>query len=248
MTKQLPNGRNLPWGLFEVSVTFVSCYAVYYILRQVAQTFILRDMDITYYGSIENVDLVLILTVVSIAIITNLFLLCCVSYIVKFRHRRSFADLGWGFRVSSSWIFTSISLGIVFGVLAFVAITELKGGIQTGWKIIGVSGRTPRFALPMQLVLVAAIPILEELYFRGFIYPALRNKLRLSFSVLICTLAFVSWHIPSILQNSLFILPPLVFGAISCLLFEFSRSLTPPILVHNISNVVAILLSYSKVS
>ena len=82
------------------------------------------------------------------------------------------------------------------------------------------------YELVIQVTSVTIITaIVEELFFRGFLYKTLRKKYNVSISVLILTAIFILFHLnPQILI--------IVANIILCLSFEYSKSLSLPIFIH----------------
>lgn len=86
-------------------------------------------------------------------------------------------------------------------------------------------------------------PIGEELFFRGFLHNWLRNRLKMWPAILLSSFIFSAFHI--IPLQALMAFP---VGILTAWLYEKSKSLTAPILVHVTNNTfaftVAILASY----
>lgn len=57
---------------------------------------------------------------------------------------------------------------------------------------------TPLRAWVLSLFGMTFIPLMEELFFRGFLYPVLARRLGLVFAVLLTTIAFASIHVPQL--------------------------------------------------
>jgi membrane protease YdiL (CAAX protease family) len=94
-------------------------------------------------------------------------------------------------------------------------------------------------ALIVVSVLVTIIaPIAEELFFRGFMFTALRRAWGLVPAVLATGIAFGAVHLGS--SEIEFIVPLAVFGAVLCLLYWKTGSLVPSIVLHALNNSVAL--------
>ena len=95
---------------------------------------------------------------------------------------------------------------------------------------------TPYFHLGIPGTIVAGIaacvsaPVVEELFFRGLIYRALRNRCGVAVSALTVGVLF------GIVHGSTYPLDTLpikaLFGVLACLLYEWTGSLWPPIALH----------------
>lgn len=74
-------------------------------------------------------------------------------------------------------------------------------------------------------------PVVEETFFRGFLYGSLRNRLPVLWACLISGLLFGAIHF----QYPLSVRPVLAgFGIAMCLLYEWTGSLLPGIAVHSL--------------
>ena len=92
----------------------------------------------------------------------------------------------------------------------------------------------------MLLVLMAVVvgPILEEVFFRGVLYPALRRRAGVAVAVLGSATAFALVH-P---QLPLGFFPILALGAVFAGALELRRSLLACIVAHMLNNAVAMLV------
>lgn len=92
----------------------------------------------------------------------------------------------------------------------------------------------------LYFLLVAGIaPVLEEIIFRGFIYPGLRGTFSPRWAALISAVAFTGAHLPT---PSLAVAAVFVLGLALALLYERTRSLFPCIIVHALHNALVFVL------
>ncbi|GAC1433428.1 MAG: hypothetical protein NVSMB65_07300 [Chloroflexota bacterium] len=82
-------------------------------------------------------------------------------------------------------------------------------------------------------------PIVEELVFRGMLYQLLRSSLPLWAAIALSAGLFALIHGLAVLLPALF-----VFGVALALVFEYTRSLYPSIVLHMVINTVALLGSF----
>ena len=87
------------------------------------------------------------------------------------------------------------------------------------------------------LVVVLAAPLGEEIFFRGFLYQALRRKFRVWPAALISAALFAAVHISPILIFALF---PIGIGL--ALIYERRRSLLSSIAAHALFNLVGMIV------
>jgi membrane protease YdiL (CAAX protease family) len=89
-------------------------------------------------------------------------------------------------------------------------------------------------AIATGLLLVAVAPVAEEVFFRGFLYQALRNSFGIWPGAIVSALIF------GVIHFELFKLFQLaILGVVLALLFEKTRSLWPSIMLHAINNGLA---------
>ena len=83
-------------------------------------------------------------------------------------------------------------------------------------------------------ILFAAIcgPVTEEIFFRGFMYSAMKKKMGILWSILITSALFSLMH-----THPVGFLPIMVLGILLAYLYEKTGSIIPSITVHIIHNV-----------
>ncbi len=101
---------------------------------------------------------------------------------------------------------------------------------------LGVDQSTAALVATAVLVTIVA-PIAEELLFRAYVFPALRNWKGTWPAVLITGVLFGLLHVAS--SPAYALLPLAVFGALLCLLYLRTRSLYPCIVLHSLNNCIA---------
>lgn len=142
--------------------------------------------------------------------------------------------------------------GALAGVAAFVlnfALLNLSTRIMGGWgwmdrwlrglleiRVSDVSGAWD-LAVTVLVVLLMA-PFFEEIYFRGYLYPALRERMSPASAVLLNAILF------SLVHFGLYGIPGrVVLGTVFCLLYEYSGDLAAPIAAHAVNNLLALLIA-----
>jgi membrane protease YdiL (CAAX protease family)/uncharacterized RDD family membrane protein YckC len=87
-------------------------------------------------------------------------------------------------------------------------------------------------------LIIAAAPLSEEIFFRGFMFAGLRRRLSLWPAAAVAAIIFGALHYTG--PDSIGVVPQLaVFGLLLAWLYEYTGSLWPPILVHVINNTIA---------
>jgi membrane protease YdiL (CAAX protease family) len=122
---------------------------------------------------------------------------------------------------------------IFFGVIYSVFVQPEQQDITTD---LGVDESTLA-AIAGAILIVVFAPISEEIFFRGFMFGALRTRLSLWPAAAISASVFALLHLSS---GDLSIVPPLaVLGLLLAWLYEYSGSLGPPIALHMLNNAIA---------
>lgn len=142
----------------------------------------------------------------------------------------------------------SLMTGVTGGLLVFVLVQV------GGWLVAKATGPVPvspslrvmftgRGAAGLLAFIAAAgllAPVSEELFFRGILYTALRNRYGRVVGALASTTVFALMHG----DISLGMLPVWLAGAVFACLYESSGSLAAPIIAHGIHNTATALLFY----
>lgn len=168
------------------------------------------------------------------------------AFFVVSRYGSVTAEIGFSARNLPS----SLGTGLVGGALTFwasVAAAALSNAIfgslgelerwMRGFMDINVKNVTGVDILIVGLIVVVAAPICEEIFFRGYLYPAMRNRMG------VWGAAFLNGFIFSAAHISLFgLIGRTLAGALFCLLYEYNDNLWSPITAHAVNNFVAFFL------
>jgi uncharacterized protein len=173
-------------------------------------------------------------------LLTDLLLLAVVVAVAA-RGAQRLGPSTLGLRRTAFWPALGWSVALFFGILlAEGLLNALLAGGEGG----GGSGRHApgAFATPVAILLVAAVamaaPIVEEIAFRGYLFPALAGRLGPWLGALVTALLFGAAHVLA--------LPPAflpgiaVFGFGACLLRWFTGSLLPGIAIHAFNNAIVL--------
>ncbi len=138
------------------------------------------------------------------------------------------------------------------GCLAAMAFLGLSLAVSVAWglalRLLGWPGQPPLLPLFGQGSLGLALALLgtgliapfsEEIFFRGFVFPALRQRLGLGLGIGITAALFAAAHFTPTVFPPIFVL-----GVFFCLLYQFTGSLWPGILLHAGINTLAVLAAY----
>jgi len=175
---------------------------------------------------------------------TEYLLLITICFLLMLRRVRTSKGrelrvLGWrcprGLRNAVLWGVGGYGVYLV----SIVGITQLPpvlfGFAPTPAQMgIHLLGENTTLSTVIYLVLLGLIaPVAEELLFRGFVYPALRNHLQVLPALLLSSMAFGLMHVNSPLNWQI-----LVFGVVLGVLYERTRSVIPCVVCHALNNLL----------
>lgn len=140
------------------------------------------------------------------------------------------------FRSAVGWSFVALVSFYVFAAIYAVAVQP--SGEQTIVEDLGADESTALLVATAVVVVVIA-PFVEEVFFRGFLYGALRGRFGVAAATMMNGILFGAVHYSG--PDTLPLMPPLaLLGALFCLLYERTGSLYPVIAVHAVNNTVAL--------
>jgi len=151
--------------------------------------------------------------------------------LVPLHRRRRFTTSALGLRPAAPA--RSVGLVVLAGIaVAVVNAAWLQGVLGLGRPVsqgITLHESTPA-ALFTGFVVAVSAPVIEEIFFRGFLYRAFRNRWAVAPAAVINGVIFGAIHG---ITYPLDTLPPrMAFGVIACLLYEYTGSLYPGIALH----------------
>ena len=137
--------------------------------------------------------------------------------------------------------FLSMGCGLMILSFLFNAAYGLflsQFGLRTQIDLIPVFAE---LSYPLILFVAGAIiaPVVEEIFFRGFVFAGLRPRYGWKKAALISSLLFALIH----LQPTAF-LPIFLLGLIFALLYQYSGSIWPAILMHFATNALGLGVAY----
>jgi uncharacterized protein len=131
------------------------------------------------------------------------------------------------------WAVIAFVIYFVFN-LVYIAIFHPHQE-QTTLKDLG-AGNGPAITLLIGVLVVGVAPLIEEFFFRGFFYGALRTQIPFVGAALIDGLVFGIVHAPTGVEA----VPPLfALGFALCLSYEATGSILPGVCLHALNNMIA---------
>jgi membrane protease YdiL (CAAX protease family) len=145
-------------------------------------------------------------------------------------------DFGWG-----------LSLGLLVASLNAISVQRaVAHGVEAGHPayyqlVYQIGAKDPGdFMRPLLLFTVGwgvFSPIAEEVFFRGFLFAALRRQMRAPLAATISALIFASFHFPHVEPMA----AAFILGLVVAVVYEYSGSLLAPIMTHMALNLAFVL-------
>jgi hypothetical protein len=174
-----------------------------------------------------------------VVVLGTLVLLIPAWYFSIYKYGLSWADLGLrGFKPAT----VGLGCGLMLVSLLFNLIyATLLGffGLQIQPDIDAMFNST-KFPLTLLIGGAVVAPFVEEIFFRGFVFPGLRNRWNWQVAAVVSAGLFAMAHIiPTA------ILPIFILGLIFAFLYQISGSIWPSIFMHMLTNSVALSTAYA---
>ena len=210
---------------------------------------------VSFFGYLINALLYFFLSFFSINIYPNLkpiinicvidgLVLFFIHYFVSKKYKQKITSLGINFKD----FFKKIGLGITtyIAIIPILILLIVFLSILAQWlnyqppshPLVDILLSEKKAVFLIFLFLLGGIigPIIEEIFFRGFIYPAIKKKTGVFFSIVITATFFAILH-----QNPFAFLPIFFLGTVLAYLYEKSSSLIPSITIHILHNSLMII-------
>ena len=150
----------------------------------------------------------------------------------------------WHFGLRTTALWPAVGWAAL-GVFSFYLVSAVYAGlVQPDAEqdvVESLGGDEGTFGLVVAgLMVIAVAPVVEEVFFRGFFYRALRSRFPIVLAALMDGMLFGVIHFNFDGAEGLLILPPLaLLGFIFCLVYEKTGSLYPVIGMHAFNNALA---------
>jgi len=185
-------------------------------------------------------------------IILDLAFLFVILKFVRVDHRKKLSDLGLSMKNLGKNIFYGISgyAGVIppiliVGVLVYILLNFLKIK-PPPQPIIGLFLAEKNLALILVSSLIASVfgPIIEEIFFRGVMYNAVKRKLGVFRAILITSALFSFLHTHAFEYFLVGFIPIMILGMALAYLYEKTGSLIPSITLHVLNNVGSVFMVF----
>jgi membrane protease YdiL (CAAX protease family) len=157
--------------------------------------------------------------------------------------RRGYTWAGIGLvRTTSGWVAAAVGLFVVLRVVVVLvaALMAQFGFTSTQAQAIAPEGFSWAGAIGMLVFAGFAVPIAEEIFFRGVLYRWMRDKWGVAVGALVSGIVFGAAHLEPATA-----VPAMILGIALALIFEKSGSLWPGIIIHILNNATAVVLLYA---
>ncbi len=215
----------VPWGISDV-VFIYFCVFILSIIFAGALLYASIDIDRNFYAILFQV-------------LISLSILALIYAIVTFKYNVPFKE---AFGISYSKLPLSVNQGLF--VTAVIIITTTIIGLIFS-QFLGVKDQDPYTNMPVdrfRLFTILAIffaPVVEEIFFRGFMQPAIIKRLGVFWGVLITALIFGLSHTQYVDFGAAMV-SVTVIGLILGITRQMTNSVMPGIFAHFFNNLLAV--------
>ena len=119
------------------------------------------------------------------------------AVVTRFRKRPFWQSIGWGWPPRFGF-WASVGAAVLL-FIASAVITQFIPGGKTPFEEMLESSAATRFAAAFMAV--ATAPLVEELVYRGVLYPALRRAAGMAWAVVIVSVMFAAVHVAQYYNN-----------------------------------------------
>lgn len=185
-------------------------------------------------------------------IVQNIVLGLVPAGFIRWKYGQTLSSIGMSLLPRREDVKRGILHGLALFVLAGVVSFTLEMTVRTIWgaEILShlkelnakltmesmlTDGISPGLYVVLMLMAAVAAPIGEELFFRGFVYNAARRRLGVPGGVLLSALLFAAPHLGPLAVPGI-----VLIGVYLAAMYERTRSLWVPILMHAMNNGLAI--------
>jgi len=221
----------VPWSVNQVFLLL----AVFIIIQYTSATLAAFFVEYVYSYSAENLYFLESFIPYITAAINSLSLLLITVFLIKKRYRFKIGFEKCNLQQGIKWGF-SISL-----IYIYLLLLRLKGFHQFHYEQYAQQIHFS-FNLLSVFSLAALVPIAEEIFFRGFVYRALKNRFSFIYAAIISSLCFLIFHM-TINQNSWIIF---LQGFLLAYVFFKSKSLIACIILHISGNLLRLIADYNQ--
>ncbi|MBN2453605.1 MAG: CPBP family intramembrane metalloprotease [Candidatus Omnitrophica bacterium] len=232
------SGRmNVPWSMLDVA-KFAILFVFFSYVLLLVEASLARMLPVFKEDNFRIIFNTSIMDIVAVTLIL---------YFTVWQYKGKFASLGLTFK--------NFARNVYYGIIGYIAFIPILVGIIA---VIAVTVNITKYTIPRQEVveiflkernatfllytsIFAAIagPIIEEIFFRGFMYTAVKKYLGVFWAMLITAALFALLH-----AHMVGFLPILALGMLLAYLYEKTGTLISSMTVHVIHNLGMVFLVF----
>jgi membrane protease YdiL (CAAX protease family) len=224
-----PSRVAVPWSVRDVWLAVLAAAAIYG-----------ASVGLVFLVGTSSLRLNLDLWVALIPTLLELLFLVPVWWFAMRKHHASLKTLGFvDFR---AWVL-AMGIGLLLGYYMF---SGLYGGLLDYFGLEVQADLTPllqRLSSPWPLIvtIVLVAPVVEETFFRGFVFAGLRARYDWRWAAAISAALFAAAH-----MDLTFFIPAFVLGYLFAYLYQRSNSVWPGMIIHTALNGLAMTVMYAQ--
>lgn len=226
--------ENPPWGVVAASLTWIASVALLLSPQVLALPYVAshyRGTQPTPETLFADKTLVVIL-VAGILPAHLLTLLIAWSVVTRVGRVSARKVLGWSWSNPNQLWQSSILAVVLFGFSWLLA--AFFGGKETDIEKIVNSSRAA--ALILAFLAVATAPLVEEIVYRGILFPAFNRAMGMTGAVVLVTILFAGPHVPQYLNNPGAIASITILSVALTLVRARTGRLLPCFVIHLVFN------------
>jgi membrane protease YdiL (CAAX protease family) len=235
---------NPPWGVGIALLTWFASVVLAIIvpLLFVIPYALLRADKLAPGQSVFEEKTALFLLVLSTLPVHLLTLAVVWAVVTRFGKLPFWRTLGWSWsRRVGFWTSAGIAILLLGAGMLFL---WFAGGGPTELDLLSHSSAAARITLA--LVAAVSAPLVEELIYRGVLYPALQRAAGRLWAVVIVSLLFALPHVPQYRNNLAVIAVILVLSVTLTLVRAFTGRLLPCFIIHLVFNGIQAILMLAE--
>jgi len=223
------NNQEYPkWGFVDIIAVVIVSYVLWHISNRPFAAFVLRYIT-PHASKSEFVSLYATLAKISFLLIFFLFI-----YIDIAKHHRLSFIRALKFEKPEKF---SLVYTLPLAALIWFISSNITAHLTTEPKLIETLTTIPSVLIYVVLS-VSIVPIVEEIFWRGFTYPVFEKKFGKVTAIIAISLLFTIYHAESFWGSWLMVIPFFIGGIILTLLRAFTKSILPCILTHWVYNLI----------
>jgi len=237
LLKRTIEHKPIRWGIFDVVKFAIMFYAFGYIFMilqsELAQKItIFNDRNFRFIFSATVMDIAGIVFVLNFVRFVYRENLTAIGLTVKNFFRNVLYGIG-GYIAAVPLLILTLAVTAVI-----IATFKLKPPVQPIVDVLMKEDNVPVLIYSSLFASIAG-PIMEEIFFRGFMYNACKKRMNVFWSIMITASIFSLLH-----AHVVGFLPILILGILLAYLYEKTGSLIPSMTVHIIHNLVSLAMVF----